>query len=280
MQWDTYTDTPFDPDVASADNPPDGAVIDYYLKSPPSGDIKLEIFDSTGKLVRTYSSSGDTSLNYKVNVPDFWLAPPPLLPRTAGLHRFVWDLRYPDPLSILYTYYGIHVNYFEYTLADHAIAHNTPWHEPQGPMAVPGRYEIRLTARGETIARPLTVKLDPRLTYSPRELQSQLDLAQDIVANMNATYTAYNQVTEHRDLDKKTESLGDAAGPPPGFGPLNRDLARLLIAVDQSDSPPASELLEVFHGMCQDVQSALSRWTDVLRQAGRQDITVPTAPCR
>ena len=100
--------------------------------------------------MRSYSSTGATSLDYKVNVPDYWLAPAPVLPKDAGLHRFVWDLRYPDPEQLLYTYYGIHVNYFEYTLADHAIPHNTPWHEPQGPMVVPGQYEIRLTVeRGD-----------------------------------------------------------------------------------------------------------------------------------
>ena len=116
MQWDTYTDTPLNPDVVAAENPPDGAVVDYYLGSAPAGDIQLEVYDAAGKLVRQYSSSGAPALGYKVNVPDFWLAPAPLLPKTAGLHRFVWDLRYPDPEQLLYTYYGIHVNYFEYTL--------------------------------------------------------------------------------------------------------------------------------------------------------------------
>jgi hypothetical protein len=279
MQWDTYTDTPFNPDVASAENPPDGAVIDYYLKSPPSGDLKLEVYDSAGKLVRSYSSAGPGSLDYKVNVPDFWLAPPQLLPKNAGVNRFVWDLRYPDPLSILYTYYGIHVHYFEYTLADHAIPHNTPWREPQGPMVLPGQYEIRLTAGGETLRRTLTVKLDPRLAWSREQLQEQLTLAQDIAANMNATYTAYEQARQSGIKD--AEPFTDASGPPPGFGPLNRDLARLLVAVDQSDSPPASSLAEAFSGMCKDVKSALARWSDILKQAGKTDIPIPATPaCR
>ncbi|HKE28188.1 MAG TPA: hypothetical protein VKB88_37825 [Bryobacteraceae bacterium] len=287
-QWDTYTDTPFNPDTASAENPPDGAMIDYYLKSPPAGDIKLEVYDSAGKLVRAYSSSGEPSLGYKVNVPDFWLAPPPLLPKNAGLNRFVWDLRYPDPLAILYTYYGIHVHYFEYTLADHAIPHNTPWHEPQGPMVLPGQYEIVLTAGGETLRRKITVHLDPRLSYSTEELERQLKLAQDLAAGMNATFNAYDQVSLLRAelakrkeslqagealdavnaLDKKAEGLTDAAGPaggaPQAFGPLNRDLARLMIAVDQSDSPPASEVAEAFTGMCQETKVALARWSDLL----------------
>ena len=133
-----------------------------------------------------------------MNVPDFWLAPPALLPKTPGLHRFVWDLRYPDPDQLLYTYYGIHVDYFEYTLADHAIPHNTPWHEPQGPMVVPGQYEVRLTVGGTTYKQPITVKLDPRLNYSTEELQRQFDLAQKVAVSMAATYEGYNQVAKLR----------------------------------------------------------------------------------
>jgi hypothetical protein len=237
--------------------------------------------------VREYSSNGAPALGYKVNVPDFWLAPAPLLPKNAGLNRFVWDLRYPDPEQLLYTYYGIHVNYFEYTLADHAIAHNTPWHEPQGPMAMPGQYEVRLTAGGQTYRQPITVKLDPRLQVSTQELQRQLDLAQELAAGMKATYEGYNQAAKlHSELadrlaalkqpgksretlaaaaalDGKALGLTDAAGPPAGLGPMNRDLTRLMIAVDQSDTPPASQIIETFAGMCQDTRAVLARWNDL-----------------
>jgi photosystem II stability/assembly factor-like uncharacterized protein len=290
MQWDTYTDTPLNPDVAAAENPPDGAIIDYYLSSPPAGDLKMEIYDPAGKLVRRYISSGAPSLTYKVNVPDFWLAPPQLLPKNAGINRFVWDLRYPDPEQLLYTYYGVHVNYFEYTLADHAIPHNTPWHEPQGPMVLPGRYEVRLTVGGQEYRQPMVVKLDPRLKVSTAELGQQLELAQKIAANMGATYEGYNLAAQlHAELaarvaqlekagnaqdalaaaksaEEKARGLTDAAGPPAGLGPMNRDLTRLMIAVDQSDTPPASALIETFGGMCQDTRAALDRWNDLRKE--------------
>jgi len=293
MQWDTYTDTPLNADVAAAENPPDGAIIDYYLKSPPAGDLKLEIYDSAGKLVRQYSSAGAASLAYKVNVPDFWLAPPSVLPKNAGINRFVWDLRYPDPDQLLYTYYGVHVNYFEYTLADHAIPHNTPWHEPQGPMVVPGRYEVRFTAGGQEFRQPIVVKLDPRLKVTTAELRQQLELAQKIAANMGATYQGYNQAAQLQSeladrvaqLEKagnsadalaaakaaqeKSRGLTDAAGPPAGLGPMNRDLTRLLIAVDQSDTPPASALLETFAGMCEDTHAGLDRWDDLRKEVAQ-----------
>jgi hypothetical protein len=246
-------------------------------------------------------------------VPDFWLAPPSLLPKGPGLHRFVWDLRYPDPEQLLYTYYGIHVNYFEYTLADHAIPHNTPWHEPQGPMVLPGQYEVRLMAGGQTYRQPLTVKLDPRLQVSMPELQRQLDLGQKIATGMTATYEGYNQAAKlHAELtdrlaalkqsgkspdtlaaaqalDAKALGLTDAAGPPPALGPMNRDLTRLMIAVDQSDTPPASEIVETYTGMCQDTSAAVARWNDLrtgdlpkvnamLAQQSLAPLTVPSEP--
>ena len=302
MQWDTYTDTPFNPDVASAENPPDGAVVDYYL-GQPANDLKLDIYDSAGKLVRSYSSSGAKSLDYKVNVPDFWLAPPQILPKSPGLNRFVWDLRYPDPEQLLYTYYGIHVNYFEYTLADHAIPHNTPWHEPQGPMVLPGQYEVRLTVDGKTMRQPITVRLDPRLKYTTEELRRQLELAQKLTAIMNSTYEGYTQAAQllaevtnrvaalkqdsalasAKDVESKVRGLTDAAG---GFGPMNRDVTRLTIAVDQSDSPPASEIVETFTGMCQEAKAVLSRWNDLRTKdvpqlnavLGQQSLPPLTAP--
>ena len=154
-------------------------------------------------------------------------------------------------------------------------------------MVLPGQYEVRLTVGGQTLRRPITVKLDPRLTYSTQELKRQLDLAQKIAAGMKATYAGYGQVTQLHDqladriaslksggksadaltaaqaLDAKTEGLTDAAA---GIGPMNRDLTRLLIAVDQSDSPPASELIETFAQMCQDTRAALGRWNDLRTQ--------------
>jgi photosystem II stability/assembly factor-like uncharacterized protein len=287
MQWDTYTDTPFNPDVPSAENPPDGAVIDYYLKSPAAGPLKMEIYDSAGKLVRSYSSVGPNAPSYKVNVPDFWLAPPQLLPTTAGLHRFVWDLRYPDPGQLLYTYYGIHSDYFEYTLADHAIAHNTPWSEPQGPMVLPGRYEVRLTAGSQTLTHLIDVRLDPRLKIDMDELRAQLTLAQKLNQGMNATYDAYTQaaqaladLTARGDAAKyladKVKAFTDANG---GFGPMNRELTRLTVAVQESDTPPASEIVETYQLMCEDATAIFTKWDDLrTKELGAAGINAPQPP--
>ncbi len=229
------------------------------------------------------------------------------MPATSGLHRFIWDLRYPDPEQLLYTYYGIHSDYFEYTLADHAIGNNTPWSEPQGPMVVPGQYEVRLTVGSETLRRPITVKLDPRLTVTQDDLRQQLALAQKLNAGMNATYDAYGQAAQLRvdlaariaalkqagkptdavtTLDDKAKSFTDANG---GFGPMNRDLTRLTVGVQQSDTPPASEIVETYGLMCDEARDVFSRWDDVrtkdlaalnsaLTGQSLQPIAVPAPP--
>ena len=177
-------------------------------------------------------------------------------------------------------------------------------------MVVPGQYEVRLTVGGQTLRQPITVKLDPRLNYSTAELQQQLELAQKIAAGMKATYDGYNQVAQLRTeladrldrlqksgksqealdaakaADSKAQGLTDAGGPPAALGPMNRDLTRLMIAVGQSDSPPASEIVETFTGMCQDTKAALTRWNDlrsqdlvtlngILAKAGVAAVTVP-----
>jgi len=154
-------------------------------------------------------------------------------------------------------------------------------------MVLPGLYEVRLTVGGQEYRQPIAVKLDPRLNLSLPELQRQLDLAQKVAAAMNATYEAYNRAAQlRRELadrmeklkpkrksqaameaakaaEEKAQGLTDASGPPAGFGPANRDLTRLMIAVDQSDSPPASEIVETYAAMCQDANGAFARWSDL-----------------
>src|SRR5206468_11874568 len=93
FQWNKNTDTPLPPDEPSAPNPPDGAIVDYYLKSAATGVVMLEIVDAAGKTVRRYASDEQASPVKDVgNVPAYWIRPVKTLSADAGLHRFVWDL--------------------------------------------------------------------------------------------------------------------------------------------------------------------------------------------
>ena len=96
------TDTPLPPDEPTAPNPPEGAIINYYLKSAASGPVTLEILGADGKLGRKYSSTDEvfTPDPATITVPPYWFRPLHALPATAGMHRFTWDLHY-QPLDAL-----------------------------------------------------------------------------------------------------------------------------------------------------------------------------------
>jgi len=149
---DTNTDTPLPPEEPAGQNPPDGAILYYYLKSAPKPPITLEILDAAGKVVRSFSSADRPQPpEPNLNVPLYWLRPFQPLRADPGMHRFVWDLTAPaapragrgggePPISAIYG--------------------NTPTHEsPKQPV---GNYTVRLTVDGQVYTQMLTVKPDPR----------------------------------------------------------------------------------------------------------------------
>ncbi|MGB9122533.1 MAG: glycoside hydrolase, partial [Candidatus Angelobacter sp.] len=168
VRWDMNTDTPLPPDFPAGENPPDGAVIDYYLQSASSSPVTLEIKDSAGKTVRQYSSADKPDpIDPMLNIPTYWVRPPQTLSAAAGAHRFLWDMHYPDVPGVE----------AEYPIA--AIPHNTA-PQPSGPWALPGQYTVVLTANGKSYSQPLTIKMDPRVKTPLAGLQQQFKLSTDL----------------------------------------------------------------------------------------------------
>ncbi len=175
LRWNRNTDTPLPPEMSAGQNPPDGAIIDYALRGN-SGPVALEIYDSKNRLVRRYSSEDkpevtEQQLQNELNVPTYWVRPPKILSPEAGMHRFVWDLRYSPPNAPSH----------DYPIA--AIYHDTP-REPRGPLVIPGEYTIKLIAGGKTYTKPLTVIMDPRVKTSLAALEQQLTLSLRLVKIM------------------------------------------------------------------------------------------------
>src|SRR5262249_26324075 len=193
-RWDVNQDTPLPPETPAGRNPPDGAILDYYLASAARGDIRLAIYDQDGNLVREFSGAPGPATPPFPNVPDYWFAPGETLPNAPGLNRFVWDLRYPHPQALPYTYFGALVDYTEYTLADHAIPGQTPRNQPQGPLALPGQYTVVLTVGGKQYRQPLAIKLDPRVHASEAGLAAKLDLEKRIGNEMAISFNSFNQI--------------------------------------------------------------------------------------
>jgi photosystem II stability/assembly factor-like uncharacterized protein len=290
VRWDTYQDTPLPPETPAGKNPPDGAIIDYFLKSPVSGGIKLSIYDSQNQLVREYTDVAPPFDTTPPNVPSYWFAPPARLSKNAGLNRFVWDLRYPAPKTLRYGYFGEKLDYIEYTLADHAIPGEFPRPPVMGPFIVPGTYTLVLTVDGQSYKQSLTVTLDPRVRVSQGDLVQQLGTAQNVSAQMDASYDGYEQVTALRDaiadrqkalasnqsakdakdalntLDGQAAEVENGKGEEFGIGPVNREVSRYAFMVESGDAAVAQPLIEGITLSCQLLRQRLMAWSDINQQ--------------
>lgn len=312
-RWDMYQDTPLPPETPAGRNPPDGAIIDYFLKQAPSGGIRLSIYDSKNTLVREYSDVPPPIDKTLANAPDYWFSAPPALSKHAGLNRFVWDLRYPPPKALTYSYYGNHLDYIEYTLADHAIPGDFPHEQPLGPYAVPGTYSLVLTLNGQSYRQALKVTLDPRVHQSQTDLVQQLETEKSISAQMAISYDGYGQLevlrnaiaarkkavasdTGKKDLADVLKSLDDQAdqiengkAQDLGIGSANRELARLATMAQSSDARPAAPVQEGVVETCQMLTKRVTEWrelndksispvNDLLRKYSLTPLPVTTSP--
>ena len=199
VQRDTYTDTPLPPDEPAAANPPDGAVIDYYLGNAVAGAVKLEILDAHGQIVRRFSSTDQPEASEadlkKQLIPLYWLRPFRALSAEPGMHRWVWDLHYQTPDSMRH----------EYPIA--AIQGDTP-RLPLGPTALPGHYTVRLTANGKTQTAALTVKMDPRVKTPAPGLERKFDLEKRLSSLVSQTSLAAQQANSiDAQVKKQSEPL-------------------------------------------------------------------------
>ncbi len=149
----TNTDTPPPPEEPAGQNPPDGAIIYYNLKSASSGPVVIDILDSTGKVLSRFDSSDQPPQpDPSLNVPTYWIRPFTRPATTTGLHRFIWDLHAAPAPAAGRRRGG------EYPIS--AIYQDTPG--TQGEWMPPGVYTVKLTVDGRAYTQPLIVKPDPR----------------------------------------------------------------------------------------------------------------------
>jgi photosystem II stability/assembly factor-like uncharacterized protein len=243
------TDTPLPPEVPAGQNPPDGAIIDYYLSAKSSESMSIEIFDRLGKLVRKYSSddkpSGLTAQEEReLNLPTYWVRPPRVLSTEAGMHRWVWDLRFPPPAAL------------EHTYPISAIYRDTPA-EPLGPWVLPGEYVVKLTVDAKTYSQPLTVRMDPRVKTPLVGLQQQAALARSLWSAMNDEFVALEE------LRKSRASIQDAVAADKlekELSRLNGDLAHLLGVIDGTDRAPTTQAVTAASHLKQSTEKALAEW--------------------
>jgi hypothetical protein len=170
-------------------NPPSGTVIYYYFKEKPKQEVVLEIMDSNGSRIKTFSSQAKPEAEPEDEFSRMFGAEESRrLPAEAGMNRFIWNMRYPDaervPGAVLW---GGSV---------------------EGPLAVPGIYQVKLTVGEESHIREWEWKKDPRTEATPQELLEQFDFLIQVRDKLSEVNRAVNQLRRVRDkIDRVSEEI-------------------------------------------------------------------------
>ncbi|MEW6455232.1 MAG: glycosyl hydrolase [Acidobacteriota bacterium] len=260
-------------------NPPNGTIIYYYFKDKPEQEVKLEILDAKGNLVKTFTSMPKDE---QPTIPEeirifFGEVGTQKVPADQGMNRFVWDLRYPDAV----------------TVPGALLWAGTT----RGAVAVPGTYQVRLKVGENSITQSFEVKQDPRIKTTAQEFQEQFDLLIKIRDKVSEAHEAVNQIRDIRkqlnDLIKrlkesasektlvesanviikklsaieeeiiqvKIESSQDALNYPIQ---LNAKLASLAGVVASADTKPTKQSYEVFDDLSSKLNAQLSKLKEVI----------------
>ncbi len=250
----TGTDTPIPPDEPAGRNPPEGAVIDYYLPQPAKGVVAIEVLDANGAVVRRASSTDPVGFSARERekelIPAYWIRQPKALAATAGMHRFIWDLHGTAPRAVRR---GFPIS---------AVVGDTP-QEPLGPLVVPGVYRVRLEVGNRKWEQPLTVMPDPRVTLGQQDYAAQFALATTLAAALDASTAKAQEVkslraqlktlgaahpaaiaAQAKELDQRFESLMDQSpnaqpgGAQRGLERVNGEIQSLYTQVLEADAAP------------------------------------------
>jgi photosystem II stability/assembly factor-like uncharacterized protein len=278
VRYNVNTDTPLPPEEPAGKNPPDGAIINYYLKSPAAGPVMLEIFDDKDHLVRRFSSEDAAEAIQEKNlaIPTYWIRPPQILSAKAGAHRFVWDLHYPPPPGLPRSY------------PISAIYKDTQ-SEPLGPFVMPGKYKVKLTVGGKSYVQPLTVKMDPRVKTPAAGLQQQFELSMQCADGLRQVSEAQEQLRKLRgqlkdlrdrapkgpvadaiaQLDTKAAALekpagkGKLGGGEASLPQVARELGHLLHILQGADATPTTQAVAACGEAQKTLAQLLARWQEL-----------------
>ena len=273
--------TPWPPDMATGQNPPDGAMIDYFVGPNLTGPLTLEIADSTGQVITHISSTDPVPpLDPRYPDPTLWARPPRILAATPGHHRFLWDMQYPQVPGMSTE-----------PDADQAVPYDTP-QVSTSPWVLPGTYTVRLTAAGQTLTAPLTVVMDPRVKTPTPALQQQFATSKALYDDLLQASNALHAITVLRaqlsqraaqppvasaksDLEAKLTSI---AGPPEGeqhdggrrnpaaaptLASVRSQMAALEHSIQNADEAPTAGQQEACASLAKPFADLLSQWNQL-----------------
>jgi hypothetical protein len=270
--------TPWPPDMATGENPPDGAILDYYLGPKISGVVTLEIDDSKGQLIARLNSDDPVPpLDPRYPDPTLWARPPRVLSASPGHHRFLWDMQYPQAP-------GMSTG----PDAEQAVPYNTPsvW---AAPWVMPDTYTVRLIAGGKTLSEPLKIVMDPRVKTPRAQLEEQFTVAKSIYDDIMRATAAMHEITVLHDqlkarageapvaaagdsIESKLDAIsggggrgGRGGGRGAQAGPANLNTVRLALAriekqIENADQAPTEAQVEAWHISAQPLAGLLDQW--------------------
>ena len=277
VRWDMWPDTPLPADEPAGKNPPDGAIIDYYLRTRSNDTVKLEILDSLGNLIRRYTSKDSMYKIPDVNIPLYWVRPQQILSADSGSHRFLWDMHY-TPLNVPPSYP------ISAIVGETAPAPTSPW-------VMPGTYTVKLTANGKIYTQPLTVKMDPRVKTSTdalieqhdysmlcyhdeqkalvllkniSSLQTQLKLALPKIPGGNHDSLRNEIDTCYFNLGKLNQLLTE--GMPKGRASLNDELGQMLGTLEGVDVQPTTQCIAEATSANEQFEKLWSKWESLQQE--------------
>ena len=258
---------------------PKGAYIDYWFRTAPEGEVTLDIKDAQGRSVRTFSSKKKKTL---FEQPPEWpdqVKPVELIPAAAGLNRFPWNLRYESPVETPGLFYA--------------------GNGPEGPLVLPGKYRLTLTANGKSESSDLIVLADPRVKTSPADLQKAFDLQMKVSDRIADLHRALNQMRSVKsDLDTVKRRL-DGTGRGQALvaaidklegemAPveatltqvklkssegtlrypvmLNEQLDTFRMMIENADTAPTQSMLDVYASLESRLNAALTQWNALLKK--------------
>ena len=187
VRWNMNTDTPLPPEEPAGENPPDGAMIEYYLPNATNDIVQIDILNQQKEIIRTFKSNDTLYKIPEVNIPLYWIRTQKILSNKTGMHRLLWDMKYA-PLNLPVSYPMT------------AVKNNTP-PDATAPWVLPGTYTIRMTVGGKILEQTLEIKMDPRVKTTMADLQRQHQLSKACYEARKQTMNKYPQI------DRKLSAL-------------------------------------------------------------------------
>ncbi len=269
VRWNTNPDTPLPQEEPGGENPPEGAMIDYYLNEDISGEISLDILDLNGTRIRHYSSLDKPYNLPELNIPLYWIRPWLPLASTKGHHRFLWDLHH-EPIA----------NEISFPMS--AIYKNTA-PAPTAPWVMPGEYIVRLSVSGKTYEKRLNVIMDPRVTTSTSDLKERYELSMIAYRGHIAAHQALNSIEVNRKqitalparMQKNrtvTEMLADLSIQHQKMQEIVWNWERLFGLTQESDTPVTSQLRTGIQDFQKVSETEIKNW-----KTQKHPLTTPAA---